>query len=279
MPSQARKYMTLAAVWIDNSRLYAVADTRIVREPGNILTEHGPKLLAIGVSCKQPGSSGFFDKEVYRFIVGFAYAGATLPALCTHSLANTLFQNLIGAPGTEPPQLSDIASAIRAIGFDYMREVGELAGPRALFEAIIFGWCIATNRYRSFTLKPSLSSGQLSVAITEDNLAKDTVLIIGTEPDRLRDRISELRGKASHSVVFGDTPRRALRALIKEGGDQSIGGAVQYGCVTQSGFEPVADAVPIPPRPGRNVASLILGFDTFDLPPIGSYQVGMASRV
>lgn len=81
--------MTIAAVWRVGDRVYAIADTWIVRSLGNVLTEPGPKLLPITVSCKQPGPSNFFDREVYRAIFGYAYAGATLPALATHALAST----------------------------------------------------------------------------------------------------------------------------------------------------------------------------------------------
>ena len=56
--------LTLVAVWRAEDPLMAVADTRIVRAPGNVLTEHGPKLLPITVVCKQPGPSGLFDGEV-----------------------------------------------------------------------------------------------------------------------------------------------------------------------------------------------------------------------
>src|SRR6478752_8831702 len=46
--------MTLVAVWKAEGRLMAVADTRIARSAGNVLTEHGPKLLPITVVCRQP---------------------------------------------------------------------------------------------------------------------------------------------------------------------------------------------------------------------------------
>ena len=69
--------LTLVAVWRAEDRLMAIADTRIVRTANNVLTEHGPKLLPITVVCKQPGASGFFDKEVYRSDIGFAYSGSS----------------------------------------------------------------------------------------------------------------------------------------------------------------------------------------------------------
>jgi hypothetical protein len=141
--------MTLAVVWFDNDRLYAAADTRIIREAGNVLTEHGPKLMAVNAVCKAPGPSGFFDKVSFFNAMGFVYAGATLPALCTVALSETLFQNLLAPEGTPPPQLSDFAGALAPIARHYMREIGELSGPTALFEATLFGFCAATGRFKS----------------------------------------------------------------------------------------------------------------------------------
>lgn len=44
--------MTLVAVWNAEDTIYAIADTRIIRSAGNILTEHGPKNPAA-----QPGNT------------------------------------------------------------------------------------------------------------------------------------------------------------------------------------------------------------------------------
>jgi hypothetical protein len=85
--------MTLVAVWRADDRFMAIADTRIIRAPGNVLTEHGPKLLPLTIVCKQPGPAGFFNNEAHRATVGFAYSGATLSALAAHALANTLLSN------------------------------------------------------------------------------------------------------------------------------------------------------------------------------------------
>jgi len=273
--------MTLAAVWFDSDRIYAVADTRIIREPGNVHTDHGPKLLSVSIVCKQPGPAGFFDQIAYRTTIGFTYAGSTLSALCTHALANTLFQNLIGNPGSPPPQLAEIVGAIRGMAHHYMQEVGELSGPQAMFDAILFGFCGATNGFKAFTLKPTISEGLLQVIVTEEDIcAPGALLVIGDQPERLLTRVAELRADA-HPEVAADAPRRALRAIISEGANPGVGGAVQYGWVTRQGFEPIADGVPIsPPLPsGRNLASQVLGFDILDLPPLGSYVVGMTGRV
>ena len=67
--------MTLAAVWRVDERVYSIADTRIIRSAGNVLTEHGPKILPITLVCKQPGPAGFTDRIAYAMTFGFAYAG------------------------------------------------------------------------------------------------------------------------------------------------------------------------------------------------------------
>jgi hypothetical protein len=148
--------MTVAAVWKVSDRIYAVADTRLSRERGNVLTEHGPKLLPLSVVCKQPGPSGFFDREKYRTTIGFAYAGSSLAGLATHALANILFQSLAGAAESLPPGLDQLAEAVSQIGLQYMREVGILGGDKALFQGIVFGFCGRENRFRAFKITPNL---------------------------------------------------------------------------------------------------------------------------
>jgi hypothetical protein len=273
--------MTIAAVWRHGDRLFAVADTRIVRSPGNVLTEHGPKLLPIGISCKKPGPSGFFDREAYRTNIGFAYAGGTLPALSTHALANALLQKLVAADGAPPPDLAQVATAIRELAWYYMREVGELSGAAALFSTILFGFCAATGRFRAFELKPDVSSGSLKINIHEHDVGSDEALVvIGSRPDLLRERVAKMRIEA-HPAIHDDLPRRALRNLIAEDADPTIGGSVQYGWATIVGFEPIASGEPIIPAlpSGRNITSSVLGFDIMTFPPVRHYHFSMAGRV
>ena len=164
--------MTLADVWFEpaHDRIYGAADTRIARGPGNVLTEHGPKLLPINILCKQPGPSGFVDRPAYTTTVGFAYAGSTLSALATHALANTLLQNLAGPDGVPPPGVHHVAFSIGDVACRYMREVCQLSGTSGLFSAIVFGFCANTNKFRAFTLTPVLDPRPIRVRVTERDL-------------------------------------------------------------------------------------------------------------
>jgi hypothetical protein len=211
--------MTLVAIWKTGQIINAVADTRIVRSVGNVLTEHGPKLLPLPISCKQPGATGDFDREVVGMTVGFAYSGSTLPALSTHALASTLCSNLIAGPGAAPPTLEEIAGAVVAISSQYISEVGVLSPQNAVFCAIIFGYCVNAGRLRAFELLPVMQP-KISVRIIEHDLdAEGSVVIIGSSVNQLRERISGLRKQAEHQVIIDYAPRRALQGMIADGTD------------------------------------------------------------
>jgi hypothetical protein len=284
--------MTLVAVWRTDNRLMAIADTRIIRAPGNVLTEHGPKLLPLTISCRQPGPAGFFDKEVYRANAGFAYSGATLSALAAHALANTLLSKLIGQTGAPPPSLYEIAYFVAGASAEYMRDVCQLSGQGGLFSAVVFGWCPTQNNLRVFELHPLIQEGQFQVNVDERVLAPITVggtaaqsaVIIGSSVARLAEDIDRQLASAqetgAHPIVAYDTPKRALRSLITQGVDPAVGGAIQQAWVTATGFEIVANMEPITPRPPstRNAGLFLLGFDTFDIQTVGHYQVASEGR-
>ncbi len=108
----------------------------------------------------------------------------------------------------------------------------------------------------------------------------EALIVIGNRPDLLRMRVAELR-KDAHPATIDDLPRKALKALINEDADPTVGGALQYGWATINGFEAVASLEPIiPPLPsGRNGALTVLGYDVLEIPPIGPYVPwGMTGR-
>ena len=271
----------------------AVADTRIVRSAGNVLTEHGPKILPITVDCKQPGDDGFFNRQVHRADIGFAYSGSTLSALAAHALSTTLLSKLIGAPGAPPPPLSEVAAFVGGASAEYMREVCQLAERDGLFSAVVFGWCPERRALRVFELTPSYSQHPLTVDVQERSLepitlqgaAAQSAVVIGTSPNLLRDAIdreladARQRGE-THEIVAFDAPKGALRQLITEGANEMVGGSIQQAWATPAGFQIVSSMEPITPRPPstRNAGLFILGFDTADIRNVGYYQVSAEGR-
>lgn len=282
--------MTLVAIWRAQNRLMAIADTRIIRDPGNVLTEHGPKLLPISIVCRQPGTGGFFDKEVYRAEIGFAYAGSTLSALAAHALSNTLLSKLIGMQGAAPPSLHEIAYFVGSASAEYMREVGELAGTAGLFSAVIFGRCPQQGTLRAFELHPDISGASLRVNVHERILtpirirgtSAESTLVIGSSSDHLVEAIDRQLADASergetHEIAVFNAPKSALQQLITEKVDERVGGMIQQAWATvEEGFQIVSNLVPITPRPPStcNAGLFILGFDTSNIQSVGNYVVG-----
>jgi hypothetical protein len=264
----------------------AIADTRIAKSAGNVLTEHGPKLLPITIRGKQPGPSGFFNREAFQFDIGFAYSGATLSALSAHALASALLGNLAGQTGTPIPSMSEIVHLVRGVTAEYMREVGQLSGNNALFSAVVFGFCQATRQLRGFEIRPCASQSPFACDIVEhDFQANNSVVMIGSCPNLLRQRIEADRLAAiargdTHPVLDIDRPTRALQALIDEAADPSVGGMIQQGWATAAGFELAARVRPIQPRPPspRNAGLFVLGFDIMDVQQVGGYMVSLTGR-
>jgi hypothetical protein len=281
--------MTLVAVWkAAYDCLMAIADTRISREAENVLTEHGPKLLPTAIVCRQPGASGFSNKEVYRADIGFAYSGSTLSALATHALANTMLSNLVSSPGTPPPSIEEVALAIGGVSADYMREVGQLSGSDGLFKAIVFGYCAHQSKLRVFTLTPDVSSRTLVVHVDEHQLATIEIggtaaastVVIGTAPELLTDAIDAYLAAAKARIVAFNAPKRVLQKLIDEGANEAVGGSVQQAQATEFGFQIMSTAAPITPRPPstRNTGLFVLGHDIDDMQYIGSHRVSLRGR-
>ena len=235
--------MTLVAVWRAEDRLMAIADTRISRSPGNVLTEHGPKLLPLQIICRQPGPDGDFSRVSYRAEIGFAYAGSTLSALATHALANTLLSKLIGAPGAPPPMLYEVALFVAGAAAEYMRDVCQLADRDGLCSAVVFGKCPQTNALKVFLLTPELQGG-VRVTVSEQHLAPirlagtgaASAVIIGSAPALLMEEIDRQLADArnrgeTHEIVayelskasFADAHSREPSRTCRRSNSASLG--------------------------------------------------------
>jgi hypothetical protein len=161
-----------------------------------------------------------------------------------------------------------------------MREVGQLNPAGALFSTIVFGWCLRENRFRAFQISPCIAPSSVAIESREHDLeAHENLLVIGTCPDLLRDRIRRERpnyypgASTPEEIALReiDLPKRALQSLIAERADPSVGGAIQYGWATRFGFAPASIMVP-------GAGMTVLGF-TVNYVQVGSYVVSMVGRL
>src|SRR5262249_7691143 len=168
--------MTVVAIWSEESRLWAVADTRFSAKgfaEQQTLTDHGPKIFLLPVIVREPGSN--FGNVKHFTQVGFAYAGAVNPALSTHALCNAVLQSLFCA-GEQPPPLSSIANFVSTISLRYMNDWG-ITNPRgALFSSFVFGYCIRARRLQAYQIEP-ITDGLLTTSVKR--IKTETPISIG----------------------------------------------------------------------------------------------------
>lgn len=281
--------MTLVAVWLHDfdaptttPRVHAIADTRISGSPGNVLTDHGPKILPLPIICRTAGRSGFIDLETFKGQFGFAFAGATLPALSTHALASTLFSNLAHhAEAPKEPSLFNVAYAVANVASHYMKEVGQISERGALFKAVVFGFCPVELKYAAFEIRPKIEADGLKIELNAVVLDHSTVVVIGSDEAALRASIEEMRNEPDlHPINYCEAPMRALRKYIQQNPESGVGGSIQQAWYYPYTLELVATMqpiVPIPPSP-RNAGLFVLGFDIFDMQMIGHHQVILKGR-
>jgi hypothetical protein len=267
--------MTLVAVWRHApGRIHAIADTRISGIGDSVFTDHGPKILPLTVVCRVPGPSHFIDKEISRAEFGFAYAGSTLSALSTHALANILCSNLGGLPAPVP-SLDQIAFAVGTIAYRYMKEI------ESAFRAIIFGHCPQTQEALAFEFQPRDDQGAFTLSIVKHALDDSSVVVVGTKPEILRERINQVRANAAHPIVHADAPMIALKSLIAENVIPGVGGSVQQAWSHSGRLEIIATAEPIVPVPPSttNMGLFVLGFEMSEIQTIGQYHIVLTGRM
>jgi hypothetical protein len=204
--------------------------------PHGTTTDSGPKILQIPVVTHVYENNRWKRRGHLSF--GFAYAGNTLSAISTHALGSACTQNFAcPKPDMPPPSIESVAKLFRKVGEHCVRDisshmVGSQVDPtKFFFEAHIFGFCEATNRYTGFMIRPELSCGNFSMEVAELNLAPGYIHMLGTGKQLLIDTIEDLtrNGKTSG-------PLPAMREMLRRDLRPDVGGSFQCGAANQSGF-------------------------------------------
>jgi hypothetical protein len=269
--------MTSIALWREDRWLWAVADTRISKAAiaGTFLTDGGSKLFRLNVQCREPGSGGFFSKQTFSGSLGFAFAGASLPALMTYAAANACCESLNAPSGTRPPDLMHIAQLVARIAGRYMRDVLDRNnGREGAFEAAIFGLCPSQDRYRALHVKPTMRDGEFAVSVNELEIEAGPI-VLGTKCHEIGTLILEAqRGGQARAAKF------VLQRLIETESIPGVGGAIQIGIAGPNGafdlYYHLRPHVVGQPAAFRS----FLGFDLdADLGNVGGYAIGMMGMV
>jgi hypothetical protein len=273
--------MTIVAVWYEpgDNAVWAVSDTRISKNGSGAttLTDGAAKILPISVRCFRPAADGFFTAPTFATSLGFAYAGSSLSALMSYTVANTCFQNLIAVGDVSPPSLAQIAEKVRDIGTKYMREVLDRNDRKeGQFECFVFGQCPVEQRFQAFKLTPRLSRVSFDVSVDAAPLADpEYVGLLGGQTAQVQGAIIGAR----QGGYVTRTPKWVIQGLVASETISGVGGSLQIGIATLSGFRLYSWVHPVVCGKPQAVQTL-LGFDVdAEVGAVGAYRVGMVSMV
>lgn len=265
--------MTIAVIWREREGLWVAADTRFSGQgsaSSQTLTDHGPKILSLPVVVRQPWPQGFFDHVKLSTTVGFAYAGAIVPALSSYAFCATVFSNLISDRQSPLPRFIELVQFVRDTSERYMRDWAELHPNNAMFKAIVFGWCPDQSQMQAFALVPKVDSA-LIVEIQQVDLS--TPYAIGSGAQELLQRLKSTPPPTEPNSVFGE-PLRQLESLVSSKVRDDVGGSVQLAYATQTGVSLFSRVTPV--TPGKPIPiNRFLGVDTNELGMIGACRIGM----
>lgn len=233
--------MTLVMLWRSNKGISVAADTRI-SDGKSPITDAGPKLFQIPIVAMPFG----LDAKTQRFAdVGFAFAGNTLSAQSTVSMASTCLQNLVGPEPIVAPSLAEISDYVCRCA-EYIVRSREFARPRdsSRFEAAVFGYCKREERFAAYVLEFESDENGLATARSTEFDLTTQVLLLGSGSAKVRNLLDLQVSKKAIPVH----PTSLLAAIIDDPEEPSVGGNFQYAMGDESGVRLAPAAVLVRPH-------------------------------
>lgn len=267
--------MTLAVLWYREKfgELWCAADSRI-SGPARVLTDSGPKIFPIPVVCYEHLKNDKW-RVSKRHSFGFAFAGSTLSAMSTHSIASACTQNLAQKKGFKKPiTVEAVANLYAEIGCRQVIEMSARAGAgdnqlQFFFDAFIFGFCPSEQRFIAFVIVSSVAGGEFHFNVAKAPTQAGRYLPIGSGEASFVALMDELRNDQDAGVMS------TLREMVRREVRDDVGGHLQIGVAKKSGFQivPVLDTTM-----GPNQAFVsFLGWDATSYQAVDGYQIGFSA--
>jgi hypothetical protein len=276
--------MTLVVVWYreEFDNVWAVADTRISRVSDTasdkssigVLTDSGPKIFPISVTCRHGKSK---IRIAHQHTFGFAFAGFVLAAMSTHAFASACTDNLFTFEAKRrPPSLEAIAEVYRRAGDYYIKDICSRAPSNFdhalfFFQALIFGFCPVRHSYELYQLQPVFEANNFVLRKIKMELAPKKYFPIGSGTESFVTLSEELQ--QIHSASPDKTGvMLTMKEYLKRAPRADVGGHYQIGIAGRKGFSlmPV-----VSPRSDQHYADFThLGIELTNFDDIDGYGIG-----
>ncbi|WP_211482711.1 hypothetical protein [Duganella sp. CF458] len=183
-----------------------------------------------------------------------------MAAISTHALATACTQNLAATRGAEKPiSVEGVAKLFQVIGNHYIVDMSSRLGATDsqstyFFEGMIFGFCPIANRYKAFSIAPSLESGTFQMQFAEIPIVPDLCYAIGSGTAgflKLNEELSKSHPDPGVMTTLAEMVRREVQP--------DVGGHLQIGICTRTGFS-AHPFINLGDGPGKRFLSF-LGWD------------------
>jgi hypothetical protein len=269
--------MTLVMAWREAgiSRAWIVSDSRLSQpgREGHIpLTDGAAKLLSVELVLRRQTPLVVLGTPVLRRQIAFAYAGSSLIALQAYAAVLPLWAHLQTSGPEALPSIGDCARHLGRFVEAYCREVSGACGSFQSCECAILGYDDGKNDVEGWSIKPIMEDA-ISVELRQLDLTPGAIEIFGSGAPIARQRVAEL-ASARSANGWGREPLQMIRQHLRRNERGDVGGGVQLGYVSESGFELMFDVQP------SNADSLIpemrfRGFDFSEISQVGEAFVNL----
>ena len=246
--------------------IWMAADSRISAPSGEhrsgrrILTDAAPKILPIRFELFEHSEHGPGVTQRFHGELGFAYAGNTLPATMTYSMAVSSFARMTAEFDAELPSLEDMVIFIARVGGHYARETA------APFELFVSGTCprdpYGGAQVWHLTLWSNKRPGYHRLRFDADH----RMYLMGNRKDELR---AKCRAGFADNIEYN--PTRALAELIEETEVGEIGGLLTLARVESAGGITLFPGYGVAAANGRLPAT----FDGGRFGKVGVFEIGL----
>lgn len=233
--------MTAIAIWRNdenpnNPSLWVAADS-LISNSSSPLLQDASKAFPLHVTCKSPDANGFFAETYHTHSYGYCFAGSTLLGQNTYLALAPLLSSLI-SPTQYIPSLKEIADYVGRYIRSTFDEFKITAGPRALFEIAVFGYCPKTRVLSAYRFFLEKVNDVYSVNCETHQYMKDKDFIyLGDKKERLTAAISAAFTETSlPGRPASRAPRYVIEDHIKDDSCPTIGGDIQLGIADAQGF-------------------------------------------
>lgn len=218
--------MTLGIAWKNPTEILVASDSRVTIGD-RIPVDTVAKISVVHARVYPARAEGESKPSpVFEQGLGILAAGSTLAIGTTRELLRALLPELM-VPSPSDLRLERICEAVAELFGAVSRRVCKVMLEDGLSEFLLFGWCPVSDRARAFHFTITPARGELSASFKEV-LTDSDIHVIGSGSTAAKAILATDR----HMDRF-----RVLHKVIDDEGVPTVGGPVQAGHLTKSGFQ------------------------------------------